>query len=245
MSDQFHAKTVVFEGPLHILLELIEDRKLSINEISLTQITDDYISYVQGLEDVTQSALSEFVLVAATLILIKSKSLLPNLTLTEEEQGDIDVLERRLKIYSFIKTLCKPLTTLFGDVILYKKLPTKDLSPIFVPDPQVTQQVLQMAALQALQQVPKPIVHEKVSVKKAIELKQVIQNVLGRIQKEAQLFFSSISKLAEGTHEEKKTFTIVSFLAVLELVKNGELFVEQTELFGDMMLKHSSNVNDL
>ena len=103
----YNAKIGSFEGPLGLLLSLIEDRKLFINEISLAQVADDYIGYLKNLQDLPPERkianVSYFVLVAATLILIKSKSLLPNLALTEEEEEKIGDLERRLKLYQIIK----------------------------------------------------------------------------------------------------------------------------------------------
>lgn len=239
MSHSFVAKTPIFEGPLHLLLELIEERKLSINEISLAQITDDYIAHVQALESVDQGTLSEFILVAATLILIKSKSLLPSLELSTEEEGDIDALQRRLQIYATIRELCKPLADTFGKKVLFQKVPTRDMTPLFVPDPLITISSLLQSAFSILIQAPKGIITTSVSVKKAIELKEIIKSVLDRVRTEIGLRFSNISRLSDGTEEEKKTYTIVSFLAILELVKNGELFVEQDQHFGDMMLSNN------
>ena len=99
MESSYNVKTHIFEGPLDTLLSLIEKRKLFINDISLAQVADDYISYVRSLTDFPLADSAHFVLIASTLVLIKSKSLLPNLSLTEEEQSNIDDLEDRLKHY--------------------------------------------------------------------------------------------------------------------------------------------------
>src|SRR3989344_9116880 len=96
-KQQFHVKTEVFEGPLDLLLSLIEKHKLHINDVSLSKVTDDYISYVNAQVDFPMGQAADFILVASTLVLIKSKSLLPTLDLSKEEQGDIADLERRLK----------------------------------------------------------------------------------------------------------------------------------------------------
>ena len=91
MSD-FSVQTKVFEGPLALLLDLIEKRKLLINEISLSQVTNDFLDFVALLEQKDLNKLTEFIQVASTLILIKSKSLLPTLDLTTEETGEIEDL---------------------------------------------------------------------------------------------------------------------------------------------------------
>jgi len=95
-TETYQIKTDAFEGPFHLLLSLIEERKFFINDLSLAQVTEDYLNYVNKLEKQDPSEISSFIVVAATLILIKSKSLLPNLNLTAEEEGDIRNLEDRL-----------------------------------------------------------------------------------------------------------------------------------------------------
>ena len=105
MSHDYKIKTEVFEGPLELLLDLVEKRKLFINEISLAQVADDYIAHLKQFEKMPVDFVSNFLIVASTLILIKSKSLLPTLSLTEEETHDIDELERRLKEYQKIREL--------------------------------------------------------------------------------------------------------------------------------------------
>src|ERR1035437_2753511 len=113
----FTIKTQSFEGPLDLLLDLIEKRKLFINDISLAQVTDDFISHIKQGTGVSMGESAHFILVASTLLLIKSKSLLPDLNLTDEEQGDISDLERRLKMYKCIKEASVHVRRLFdGDM---------------------------------------------------------------------------------------------------------------------------------
>jgi segregation and condensation protein A len=82
--DIFSFKTEVFEGPLSLLIELIEKRKLLINDISLAAVTDEYMRRVAEMERSPLRETAEFIVLASTLLLIKSKSLLPILSLTEE-----------------------------------------------------------------------------------------------------------------------------------------------------------------
>src|SRR3989344_4410007 len=98
-SPEFKIHIEGFEGPLELLLSLIEKRKLPINDVSLASVTDEYILHIQQQKEFPLSETSHFILIASTLLLIKSKSLLPTLELTEEEAGDIENLERRLKLY--------------------------------------------------------------------------------------------------------------------------------------------------
>jgi segregation and condensation protein A len=90
----YKVKTETFEGPLDLLLSLIEKRKLFINDISLAKVADDYVSHIQSLGNFPIADSANFILIASTLLLIKSKSLLPQLTLSEEEQTNVDDLEK-------------------------------------------------------------------------------------------------------------------------------------------------------
>ena len=84
MPTDYQVKTEGFEGPLELLLDLVEKRKLFINEISLATVADDYIAHLKSFEKLPVDFVSSFLIVASTLILIKSKSLLPTLDLTVE-----------------------------------------------------------------------------------------------------------------------------------------------------------------
>src|ERR1035437_6794426 len=99
LDNSFKIKTEIFEGPLDLLLSLIEKRKLLINDIALSKVADDYIMYLQNQENFPMKDTADFLVIASTLLLIKSRSLLPGMEISEEEQYDINELEARLKIY--------------------------------------------------------------------------------------------------------------------------------------------------
>jgi len=127
-------KTEAFEGPLDLLLNLIEKRKLFISDISLAQVADDYIAYINNQEDFPMASTADFILVASTLVLIKSKSLLPTLDLSSEEQESIDDLEKRLKLHQRMKGLALHVSNNFGKNVMYTKTLSKDVMPVFSPD---------------------------------------------------------------------------------------------------------------
>ena len=101
--ERFAVKTEVFEGPLELLIELVEKRKLLINDISLAAVTDEYMQRVSAMQERSLPGTAQFVALAATLLLIKSKSLLPVLELTEEEEASIDDLQERLRQYQIVR----------------------------------------------------------------------------------------------------------------------------------------------
>src|SRR5690606_7077082 len=110
----YTVKTEKFEGPLELLLDLIEKRKLFVSDVSLAQVADDYIEYVKNLSDFPVADSAQFVLIASALLLIKSKSLLPSLSLTTEEQASIQDLEHRLKMLERMRALSQGIKPLFG-----------------------------------------------------------------------------------------------------------------------------------
>ena len=105
MSQHFNVNLERFSGPYFKLIEMIEERRLSINEFSLSQITDEYISYIKELETKKEKDIvdiSQFISVASTLMLIKAKSLFPNIEYTEEEKKEVDNLEKKLELYKIM-----------------------------------------------------------------------------------------------------------------------------------------------
>lgn len=109
MDTVFSVKTPVFEGPLDLLLSLIEDRKLLISDVSLTKVADDFIGYIQNQVAFPVGTAANFILVSATLLLLKSRALLPVLSLTKDEEGDIKDLEFRLKLYQLFRNVATEL----------------------------------------------------------------------------------------------------------------------------------------
>jgi len=93
--ERFSVETEAFSGPLEALLNLIEDRKLAISEVSLAEVTDAYLAYVEKLPGLPLGETAQFILVASTLLLIKSRTLLPTLTLSDDERESVQELARR------------------------------------------------------------------------------------------------------------------------------------------------------
>lgn len=96
-----------FEGPLDLLLGLIEKEKLDITQVSLAEIADQFLAYIDNNENINLEQLSAFLSVATRLILIKSRALLPILTFTEEEEESIQDLEEHLRLYQIFREQAK------------------------------------------------------------------------------------------------------------------------------------------
>lgn len=240
----YQVKTTGFEGPLEILLGLIEKRKLFINEISLASITDDFIVYVQSLDKKDIEAYSSFISVAATLILIKSRSLIPNLELTEDEQNDIGALERRLELYQLIKEIGVDIEAKFGKQIIFPRLERKIETKVFAPDAQITKDSMLSNIYDAIKLIPVPEAPKpEVLVLKVKSIEETINDLVARITKTFKMSFREFSA-SQGykDEKEKKVGTIVSFLAMLELVRNGFMEAFQTDQFEDISLEKITEI---
>ena len=230
---EYQVKLGMFEGPLDLLLTLIENRKLHINDVSLAAVTDDYINYVKSLSELPVAQTANFILVASTLLLIKSKSLLPVLELTEEEQGSIDDLERRLKLYKLFKELSRTIKNNFGVTVLFPREALRDETPIFSPDPKVTVPMLGNAIHLVIAALPRKTFLPKKAVEKMMTLDDMITRLSTRVTAALKTSFHEFA----GVGKAKKVEIILSFLAVLELVKRGAVSVTQDEHFSDIAIE--------
>jgi len=251
----FELKTSYFEGPLDLLLSLIENKKLHVSEISLAEVTEDYITFINQFADPEATILSkihdrsQFIVIAATLILIKARSLLPTMELSEEETESIDDLTERLRLYEIIvrygeyvkKEISKHPTMFRGNPPKEKKL------PVFTPHESLTANILVDVLQEVLQALPVAEALPEKSVRKTLTLADVMKRVEEAVS-------SGMFKMSEATDRyrnatdptekrEAKVFAVLSFLAILEMVKKSQVLVEQGDLFDDIVV--STNTETL
>ena len=248
--SQYQIKQGSFEGPLELLLSLIEEKKLFVNEISLAEVTNDYIAHIKSLNDISSDKhianVSYFILIAATLILIKSKSLLPNIALTDDETEKIVDLETRLKLYKIIKNASIEIGNNFGTKIIF--MPSERIwsEPMFSPDSQITIGNISTSIMEVITHAPKKT--EKlpdVEVKKVINIDEIINSLTDRIQTAMNVSFKEFTKGSGAVNqEEAKVHVIISFLAMLELVREGIIDVIQNTSFGDIEINKQELVSN-
>jgi segregation and condensation protein A len=233
MPEDFIVKVGEHEGPIELILDLIEKRKLHISDVSLSQIADEFIEHVKSFEEFPMGDSADFILVASTLLLIKSKSLLPNLDLTPEEQGSIEDLENRLSLYKKHKELAVGVSKMFGN-FLYFAEEKKNATVIFSPTSDITLSSLKNALTEALRNIPKRVEElPKVAVAKIISLEEMVDKLTERIKTSLRTSFKDFSNMGKV----EKVNVIVSFLAMLELVKQGAVRVSQDNHFDDIQIE--------
>jgi segregation and condensation protein A len=230
-----------FEGPLDLLLHLIEQDKLDISAISLVAVTDQYLRTLEQLEELEPGALADFLVVASRLLYIKSLRLLPQPAAGgDEEEDSADDLVRRLLEYRQFKRAAATLrawddegTRLFGRPGGAPGVEFVGKAPVFG---EFEQMLLQEALRRALARTPEtpPIQRVQpyaVTVADRIETVRDLLAYAARGPEPAQLPFSRL--LADAT---SRVEIIVTFLAVLELVKQAELVAVQSDTFGEILL---------
>lgn len=233
----FTVKIGTFEGPLGLLLELIETHKFHINDVSLAAVTDSFIAHLQSAAGPTKAAVADFIVVASTLVLIKSHSLLPTLALTEEETASIDDLKRRLALYTVIREAAALLRPRFGTTPIfgaeYHAPPT---SGLFVPSSDIDLPALTEAVRGLIAALPAaPGAIPEATLKRVVSLEEVIGNLGERIKQTLSLKWSEFVRPAAERVE-----IVVSFLGLLELVKQGLVEVRQDALFQDIAMETAS-----
>lgn len=222
-----------FEGPLDLLLQLIEEQKLEITQISLASVTEQFLQNMRAQTTLKPQELADWLVVAAKLLVIKSKALLPTLELATDEEQDATSLAWQLYQYKCYKEIAKYLGRLdskrrqgWGRHIGFADKIT------FYPDPAITLATLRdtmryiAKSLEDILKLPKQVLGEVVTISEKIEHLQKM------IYEKVELKLRDLLNTAQS-----KTEIIVTFLALLELVKQKILTVEQEAMFSDIIIK--------
>lgn len=233
----FELKLEKFSGPMEKLLELIEEKKLETREVSLAQVTDDFLEYLKSLseKEVDIRLIADFIAVASRLILIKSKFLLPDLTLTSEEEEQIKDLEGRLRLYQEIKPTLKIIAQLwrgrskaFGRAYF---LDRGDVSGVFYPGEKLSLEPL-IASLDKLFDGLHIFELETQTIReKIITIEEKIEEIVKRLEIELETRFADLS------NAKARTEIIAIFLAVLHLARERLISLEQSGHFSDIIIR--------
>ena len=228
----FTVRQEKFEGPLDLLLTLIERRQLHVSDVALSKVTDDFLNYAKSFTDFPIAESAQFAFIASTLLLIKSKALLPQLSLSREEEENIEDLQNRLKLLQRFRELSTHIRTRFGESPSYLPRERK-VVPVFLPPKETTPVSILAAVRSVLTAIPKAEALAKVAVRKVISLEEMIVNLKDRITGALRMSFKEFA----GAHKAERVNIIVGFLAMLELVKDGLIQVTQEDLHGDIVME--------
>lgn len=230
-------QTEKFQGPLGILLKLIEQEEMDITEIALAKIADEYLEYIKQAGNIGPEEMADFLVIAAKLLFIKSKALLPYLISAEEEE-EISELEGQLRMYkTFVEAAAKIAVIagekkfLFSPIVIGRNFRRiKAVVPKFSVPKNINTILLQEKFLSLLERLQvKEEALDETRLEPKISIDERIDHI--RVLLSQKLRFSFTKFLLKA---KSKTEVIVSFLAVLELAKQRELVFEQEELFSEI-----------
>ncbi|MBI5465791.1 MAG: segregation/condensation protein A [Candidatus Kerfeldbacteria bacterium] len=225
-----------FQGPLDLLLQLIEKEEMDITQVSLAQVTDQYLRYLTQVEELNPEEVADFLVVASKLLLIKSRLLLPTLDLGGEEEAQ--ELEQQLKLYREYLAAGRQLDKLWrdGQIAWFRSKPLQLPSEAkFTPPLGVDTSKLESAFRRLIASLEPLIRLPEVTLQRAISIQEKIEALSNLIMKCVSVSWQTfVGKTGD------KLEVIVSFLALLELVKQRRLNVEQSGLFHDITISRLS-----
>lgn len=242
---ELQVKLRVFEGPLDLLLHLLEKNKVNIYDIPIVEITDQYLEYISEMKRQDLDVMSEFLVMAATLVDIKSRMLLPAKEEGQEEEEDPRAeLVRQLLEYKMYKCISQELRDMQVDAqrSLYKP-PTVPQEVLSYEPPLDLDALVSDVSLSKLSQIFRSVMRKQADridpvrsrfgkiEKEDVSLEERIAYVEGYAATHASFSFRALLEAQHG-----KMGLIVTFLAVLELMKTGKIFISQEEAFGDIQI---------
>ncbi|HPN96683.1 MAG TPA: segregation/condensation protein A [Candidatus Moranbacteria bacterium] len=229
----YKVKLEKFEGPLELLLELIEKEKMNITDLSLARVADEYLEYIKNNENIALGNLADFLTVASKLILIKSRALLPMLKVTDEEEEEIKDLAHQLEEYKKFKEASMKLGKLADfKKISYSREGYLGVGTTFYPPEDINAYDIKKYFLAVLAEIPVLEKLQEEVVREVITLEEKITELESSLRLRVETSFSELVSEAQD-----KIDVIVSFLAMLEMVKQRIINVEQNNLFEEIRLK--------
>lgn len=240
-TGKYLVQTPVYEGPLDLLLQLIERAELDVTAVALAMVTDQYLQYIRQMQEARAEEISAFLVIAAKLIQIKSEALLPRPPVRETgEEDPAENLARQLRIYKRFKEIANLLEQRDAQGLhTYLRLapPPKvegrlDLSDLTLMD------LLEAAESSFLQEKEKQALGTVISAPR-VTIRQKIAYISERLTKSQH---SSFKELVGNGNSRLEV--VVTFLALLELVKRYRVSARQDALFGDIHIERSEEWNE-
>jgi len=244
-DNKLEFKINEFQGPLDLLLHLIDKNKFNIFDIPIVEITEQYLEYVNAMQESNLDIMSEFLVMAATLISIKAKMLLPKEEKEEEEEEDPRAeLVRRLLEYKMYKYASYELKDMEMDAVrAYYK-------PASIPE-EVKQYKEEIDPAEVVGDTTLAMLNEIFNqvMKRTVDRVDPIRSKFGTIEKEEIRIEDKMEEIRSSVKglkginfrtllemQASKINVIVTFLAILELMKVGDIVIKQDELFGDIII---------
>lgn len=236
-SKKYELRLENFEGPLDLLCYLIDKNKMDIYKVSISDITDQYVQYLKEQEELNLEIASEFLVMASTLLLIKSKGLLPKVEEEEEEITEEELLRRIIdyKKYKEISKVFKDNIELFSKRF-YKlpdkiELPKQEIEKKFTMEDIVEKYKL-LIEKNENKKNENSLNIEKIAVYDNYSVADKVKDIFRELVRKQKFVFNKLFSLKE----KPKAEVVTAFSSVLELSRRNKINAEQIETFGDIVI---------
>lgn len=236
-TKKYNIKLDNFEGPLDLLCHLVDKNKMEIDKVNITQITDQYIEYLNTMEQLNLEIASEFIVMLSTLVYLKSKSLLPNDVENEEEITEEELI-RRIIEYKKYKEIIK---TLKENYNLYSKRIFKLPEKIELPNRKLEKKYEKENIIESYKNIVErnenkknknAINIEKIAILETVTVASKVKDIFRELIKKHKFIFNKLCLNKKYTKLE----TVTAFSGMLELSRRNKIITEQQENFGDITI---------
>ena len=240
-TNKYEIKVENFEGPLDLLCHLVDKNKMDINQISISEITDQYIEYINKMQELNLDVTSEFILMASTLLFIKSKSLLPKQVEDEAELTEEELVHRIIE-YKKYKEISKKLKEFYQ---IYSKrfykvpdkieLPARKLEQKFSKD--LIEQNYKNLLERNKSKINKNAINiEKIAITETVTVTSKVKDIFKELIKKPRFIFSKLCTAKKYTRLE----TVTAFSGILELTRRNKIRAQQEKNFADIIVEKAS-----
>ncbi|MCL2860313.1 MAG: segregation/condensation protein A [Oscillospiraceae bacterium] len=237
-TKKYEIKLNNFEGPLDLLVFLIDKNKMDIHKVIISDIADQYIEYINNMESMNLEVASEFLVMASTLLYIKSKALLPKIQEAEEELTEEELLKRIIeyKQYKEVSKKLKMQYETFSNRVF--RLPENVVLPKQKIETVYEKSIISQMYSEVInrnenkmntntqEKIAEIILHETVTITSKVKV------ILKELLKKPKFVFNKLF----SKKDNKPIDIVIAFLSVLELTKRNRVLVEQKESFGDIIV---------
>jgi len=241
-TNKYEIRLDNFEGPLDLLCHLVDKNKMDIHEVNISKITDQYIEYIKKMEELNLDVTSEFVLMASTLLYIKSKSLLPKQVEDEGELTEEELIHRIIeyKKYKEISNKLREQFLIFSK--RFYKLPDKIELPKRRIEENYSKSLIEESYINLLNRNKEKInVNaaniERIAITETVTVTSKVKDIFRELMKKPKFIFNKLCK----SKKYSKLETVTAFTGLLELTRRNKVKAEQEKIFGDITVEKARN----
>jgi len=240
-TNKYAIKLDNFEGPLDLLCHLVDKNKMDINQIKISEITDQYIDYINKMQELNLDVTSEFILMASTLLFIKSKSLLPKQVEDEAELTEEELVHRIIE-YKKYKEISKKLKEFYQVYSKrFYKVPDKIELPARKLEQNYSKDLIEQSYKNLLEKnkskINKNAINiEKIAITETVTVTSKVKDIFKELIKKPRFIFSKLCTAKKYTRLE----TVTAFSGILELTRRNKIRAQQEKNFADIIVEKAS-----